>query len=115
MAMNNESIVEIQNDALGEASSGELRLVDFWAPWCGPCRLQTPVLEALAEQAGDSLRIVKVNVDENPQLAGRFRIQSIPTLVLLDGDVEIQRFVGVQSLQLLSQAVQKAAQLQETE
>ena len=71
------------------------------------------MLEALAEQAGDLVRVVKVNVDENPQLAGLFRIQSIPTLVLLDGDVEVQRFVGVQSLQALSQAVRKAAQLQE--
>jgi thioredoxin 1 len=111
--MSNELIAEIENDSLGDASSGELRLVDFWAPSCGPCRMQTPVLEALAEQDGDLVQVVKVNVDQNPQLAGLFRIQSIPTLVLLDGDVEIQRFVGVQSFQTLSEAVRKAAQLQE--
>ena len=73
--------------------------------------MQTPVLDALAEQAGDLVRVVKVNVDENPQLAGRFRIQSIPTLVLLDGEVEIQRFVGVQSFQGLIEAVRKARRL----
>lgn len=109
--MSNELIAEIDNDSLGDASSGELRLVDFWAPWCGPCRMQTPVLDALAEQAGDLVRVVKVNVDENPQLAGLFRIQSIPTLVLLDGDVEVQRFVGVQSFQSLIEAVRKARRL----
>ena len=109
--ISNELIVEVENDSLGEAGSGELSLVDFWAPWCGPCRMQAPVLDALAEQAGDLVRILKVNVDENPQLAGLFRIQSIPTLVLLDGDVEIQRFVGVQSFQSLIEAVRKARRL----
>lgn len=114
MVMSNDLIDEIENDSLGDAGSGELRMLDFWAPWCGPCRMQGPVLDALAEQADDMVRVVKVNVDENPQLAGLFRIQSIPTLVLLDGDVEIQRFVGIQSFQTLNEAIRKAAQLQET-
>jgi thioredoxin 1 len=76
-------------------------LVDFWAPWCGPCRAQEPVLEEFAEHAGDRVRIVKVNVDEHERLARRFRIVGIPTMVLFDEGRETKRLVGVHSLDRL--------------
>ena len=59
-------------------------LVDFWAPWCGPCRTMAPVLDQLATETAGRLKIVKVNVDQNPQASARFGVQAIPTLVLLD-------------------------------
>ena len=69
-------------------------LVDFWAEWCGPCKLIAPILEEIvAEQAG-SVRIAKVNVDEAPDLARRFEVMSIPTLILFDGGVPAKRMVG---------------------
>lgn len=57
-------------------------LLDFWAPWCGPCRMIGPMLEELAEELGDSVKIVKLNIDENQQAAAQFGVRSIPTLIL---------------------------------
>ncbi len=69
-------------------------LVDLWAPWCGPCRMVSPALAQLATERAGSLKLVKVNVDESPQLQQRFGIQSIPTLMLLRGGEVIARQVG---------------------
>jgi thioredoxin 1 len=69
-------------------------LVDFWAPWCGPCRMVAPVLEEIAKERGDDLQIVKLNIDENPQTATQFQVMSIPTMILFkDGDVA-HRVIG---------------------
>ena len=63
-------------------------LVDFWAPWCGPCRMVAPVLEEIAKERGEDLQIVKLNIDENPEVTAKFGVMSIPTLILFkDGDV----------------------------
>lgn len=63
-------------------------LVDFWAPWCGPCRMVAPVLEEIAKERGDDLQIVKLNIDENPETAAKYQVMSIPTLILFkDGDI----------------------------
>jgi len=69
-------------------------LVEFWAPWCGPCRMVTPMLEALARDHGRALKVVKVNVDENPGLASRYGAMSIPTMIVIMGGREADRWVG---------------------
>jgi thioredoxin 2 len=69
-------------------------VADYWAPWCGPCRMISPVLEALAQEHAGHLKIVKVNVDENPALAQRFGAMSIPLLVVFRGGQEVDRVVG---------------------
>jgi thioredoxin len=69
-------------------------LVDFWAPWCAPCHMVAPTLEALAREKGDSLKVAKVNVDENPGLAGRYHAMSIPTMIVVKGGREVDRWVG---------------------
>ena len=69
-------------------------LVDFWAPWCGPCRAMAPVLDRTAAQRATVLRVAKVNTDEQPQLAGRFGIRSIPTLILFREGRELARQSG---------------------
>lgn len=69
-------------------------LVDFWAPWCGPCRMVEPVLAELSAERAGALKVVKVNVDENPQLAARFQAMSIPLLVIMQEGREVDRVVG---------------------
>jgi thioredoxin 1 len=69
-------------------------VVDFWAPWCGPCRMMAPVLEATADKFGATLRFAKLNTDENPQTAGRFQILAIPSLLVFDKGEEKDRAVG---------------------
>lgn len=69
-------------------------LVDFWAPWCAPCHMVAPTLEALAREQAASLKVVKVNVDENPGLASRYHAMSIPTLIVVKGGREVDRMVG---------------------
>jgi len=70
-------------------------LVDFWAPWCGPCRAIAPMLEQLAAELGDSVKITKVNVDDNQELAHRFGIRSIPSLLIFRDGKSVDQIVGL--------------------
>jgi thioredoxin 1 len=81
--------------------SSEPVLVDFWAPWCAPCRLVGGLLEEIAPQYAGRMRILKLNVDENPQTAARFGIQSIPTMILFKGGKAVDQIVGAMPLQPL--------------
>ena len=69
-------------------------LVDFWAPWCGPCRMVAPVLEEIGGEQGDALKIVKLNVDDNQQTAAQYGVMSIPTLILFKGGQPAKQVVG---------------------
>jgi putative thioredoxin len=71
-------------------------IVDFWAPWCGPCKTLTPLLERLVQQAADRVRLVKINIDQNPDLAAQLRIQSVPTIYAFVGGRPVDAFVGAQ-------------------
>ena len=84
-------------------------LVDFWAEWCGPCKMIAPVLEELAVEQGDKLQIAKLNVDNNPSTAMKYNVMSIPTLLVFQGGEPVKRLVGAkgkgQLLQDLSEFV----------
>ncbi|MBP3605127.1 MAG: thioredoxin [Clostridia bacterium] len=87
------SVLKLGDNNFNEAVKDGLVLVDFYADWCGPCRMMAPILEAVAAERED-LKVAKVNVDESAALASRFGVMSIPTLVLLDGGEEVKRIVG---------------------
>lgn len=72
-------------------------IIDFWAPWCGPCQMLTPIIEELAEELKGQIKVCKVNVDEQPELASQYGVMSIPTLVALEDGELIKKTVGVQS------------------
>jgi len=80
-------------------------VVDFWAPWCGPCRTQGPILERFADQVGDRAVVAKVNVDEERSLAARYDVRAIPTLIVLKDGKVVHRMVGVQSAETLLRAL----------
>ncbi len=69
-------------------------VVDFWAEWCGPCRMVSPILEELSNEHGDKIAFVKLNVDENPQVAASYRITSIPTLNVYSGGQVVKQIIG---------------------
>ena len=103
--MSDEKITNLNDTDFDTAIADGITLVDFWAPWCGPCRMQTPILEELAESINGQAKITKVNVDEASGIAGSFGIQAIPTLVLFKDRKEVQRFTGVQSKDVLMDAI----------
>jgi len=73
----------------------ELALVQFWAPWCGPCKMQTPILESLQESYEGKIKFVKVNIDENQNLSSQFGIMSIPNMIVLDKGKVVDNFIGL--------------------
>jgi len=83
-------------------------LVDAWAPWCGPCHMIAPIIDQLAAELAGRVRVVKLNVDDNPRTAARFDLRSIPTLLVLKGGREIDRLVGVQPKQEIARRLERA-------
>jgi thioredoxin 1 len=87
--------------------SGKPVLVDFWAPWCAPCRMLAPTVEAVAEKYNGSASVVKLNVDDNPGVSQRYGIKGIPTLILFRGGKEEERVVGATSKEAISRMIDK--------
>jgi thioredoxin 1 len=100
----------IFNDANFDAEvikSAQPVLVDFWAPWCGPCRMMAPFVEELAGELADKIKIGKLNVDENPNTAGSFGIMSIPTFLVFKNGVVAEQIVGGMAKEALADKLSK--------
>lgn len=92
------AIVNVNDVQFKDTVKEGVVLVDFWAPWCGPCKMIAPVLEELNGKLGDAVTIAKVNVDDNPETAGNYGVMSIPTLKLFKDGVEVGSNVGFRPL-----------------
>lgn len=89
-------VVITQENFVAEVESSPIPVViDFWAPWCGPCRVVGPILDGLAERYDGRVKVAKINVDEEPALAGAFQIRGIPTLHAMNGGKVVRTIVGI--------------------
>jgi len=93
------SVLHLTTAAFDEATAEGISMVDFWAEWCGPCKMLAPTIESLGEQYGEQILVGKVNVDDEPELAQRFGVMSIPTVVFLRDGEEFDRKVGLMPIE----------------
>lgn len=102
------AIVEVSDQTFRNEVEGQgTVLVDFWAPWCGPCKMIAPVLEDLDREVGIQLKIAKLNVDNNPETASRFGVMSIPTLIVFKDGQPVDKIVGFQPKDALKSVVSR--------
>ncbi|MDC7222555.1 MAG: thioredoxin [Spirochaetales bacterium] len=102
-----EGVVNVTDENFEKLIEKGTVLVDFWAPWCGPCRMQGPIVERVAESIGDKAVISKMNVDEEPAAAQKFNVSSIPTIIVFKDGKPAKQFVGVQSEDVLLSTIEE--------
>ena len=87
--------------------SGVPVLVDFWATWCGPCKMLTPILDTIAETMGDKVKMLKLDVDENPIMSSTYGISTVPTVIIFNNGEIVEKFSGVQQASVYADALNK--------
>lgn len=103
--MASEMIFQFTDSNFAQSIKSGVSLVDFWAEWCGPCRMQGPIVDKLATNLQGKAKIGKLNVDENPEVAQQFNVMSIPTILIFKDGQPVKQFVGVQTERTLTDAI----------
>jgi thioredoxin 1 len=104
----NNNVLQLDNANFDSEISQGVTLVDFWAPWCGPCRMQAPIVDHVASQVSPRAKVAKLNVDDVPSIAGEYGIQSIPTIMVFKDGQIVNQFVGVHGERELVGAINEA-------
>lgn len=102
--------IELNNDNFNSITDNGVSLVDFWAPWCGPCKMLNPVIERLVDEFEGKANICKVNTDEENDLASKFGIRSVPTIIFIKNGEVVAQMVGVASEQVLKDKINSLLQ-----
>jgi thioredoxin 1 len=107
LVKDNAKILTLTDSNFNFQIKDKIVLVDFWASWCAPCRMMAPILNDLSMELSDNAHVGKVNIEQYQSLAKRYKVRSIPTLILFKNGNEINRFIGVKSKEFLLQQIQK--------
>lgn len=102
----NTRVINLTDDDFQETIKSGVTLVDFWAPWCGPCRAQNPVIVKIAEEVGDAAKICKINVDEHKKAAIQMKIKNIPNIIIFKDGQAVKQIIGAKSKQLILNALE---------
>lgn len=101
------SELELTSDNFDQQTATGVTLIDFWAPWCGPCNMLAPIIEELAKEYEGRAKVFKVNIEDAPDIASRFQVMSIPTLILLKDGKQEGQLMGVQPKEIISQELDR--------
>lgn len=108
MVADHEAILTLTDKNFQQQTKNKVVLVDFWAAWCAPCRMMAPVLNEVSTELSGNSQVGKVNIEQYQSLAQKFKVRSIPTLILFKNGIEVKRFVGIKSKDFLLQQFQNA-------
>ena len=108
------NVITLSKETFNDQIKDGVTLVDFYAPWCGPCKMQLPIVEELAKEVDNQANVAKVNVDEESELAAEYNVMSIPTLLLFKDGYLVEKMVGLQSKDYLMKKIEHGLHAGET-
>lgn len=102
----NSRVIELTDDNFQESISSGVTLVDFWAPWCGPCRAQNPIIEKIADELGNSIKVCKINVDKHKKSAIQMKIKNIPNIIIFKNGEAVKQLIGAKAKRVILKAIE---------